>query len=211
MDWLDSYDPLNIGLVTGRISGLVVIDVDMPHPDEVAIGLGLPLPTLTAITGGGGRHYFYRCDKRVKSLSGWDEGVDVRAEGGFVVAAPSLHESGSHYKWSVKTAPLDFPSELLTGRLVENSETRPSTDGWYREILKGVEEGVRSYSAARLAGRYARKDLSILECVMILNLWNEQNDPPMRKEELLATIRSVYKRHEEEAAELKAWAEKHRA
>ncbi len=200
-DWLDSYDPLNIGIVTGRVSGLVVIDVDLPDPDLVIDDLGLPTDTLTAITGGGGRHYFYTCGQKVKGTTGWVPGVDIRAEGNFVVAPPSLHESGNRYKWEQKVEPVPFPLEMLARTPVGKSEKAHPEEPWYLELLAGVGEGTRSASAARLAGRYATLGLAPIETRMLLAVWNELNEPPLLKHELRGTIESIYRRHGESSLE----------
>src|SRR5262245_10846234 len=61
---------LNVGMVTG--AGLLSVDVDLHHPDgegsfDRLRELGLPVQTVTAITGGGGRHYLYRVSEPVQS------------------------------------------------------------------------------------------------------------------------------------------------
>jgi hypothetical protein len=62
--------------------------------------------TLTGTTGGGGLHLFYKCDRplgnKVAGLHGIDEdlpGIDLRADGGYVLAPPSTHRSGESYRW----------------------------------------------------------------------------------------------------------------
>ena len=198
--WLNDYDPCNIGIVTGHVSGLVVIDVDLPDADAVARDLGLPLPTLIATTGGGGRHYFYRSQEQVKSLSGLIPGVDVRGDGGFVVAAPSVHESGHLYRWTTKMRPRRLPDEVVA-MLPSGSEPAVNGPGWYSELLAGVSEGVRTQAVTRLAGRYASLGLTELETAMLLSMWNEANEPPLRPSELQQTIRWVYKQHSARVAE----------
>jgi hypothetical protein len=119
--WWRRWPGANIGVATGAPSGIVVIDVDMPGGDAslslVAGELG-PLPaTLEARTGGGGRHLVYRhpgegrMGNTVGKLHGFDAPlphVDLRADGGAIVVAPSLHISGNRYRWvdpSVEPAP----------------------------------------------------------------------------------------------------------
>jgi hypothetical protein len=94
----------NVGMLTGN--GLVVVDVDLYHPDgegslERLRELGLPIETVTQVTGGGGRHYLYRCDEPIRSgpLAGFP-GVDVKGEGGQIIVAPSVHaNTGVEYAW----------------------------------------------------------------------------------------------------------------
>lgn len=89
--WWQRWPQANIGIRTGRKSGLVVIDVHPRHGGDVS-RLDLP-PTLMARTPGGGWHLYYRhpggwvpCDNKGKL----GPGIDVRADGGYVVAPPSI-------------------------------------------------------------------------------------------------------------------------
>ena len=184
----DEFYGSNVGIVTGQVSKVVVVDVDGAH--EAYRQLGLPR-TLEAVTGGGGRHYFYKCKEAVPSRIGMVSGIDVKADGGFVVLPPSLHMSGRRYlwRWTVKPALLD-PSDLPAG-----GEARHNGLGWYGELLDGVAEGERSITAARLAGRYAQLGLTDRECYMLLGTWNDTNTPPLPANELARTIRAVYAKH----------------
>ena len=106
--WTAGYRNCQIGIVCGRASDLVVVDVDMSKGDGEAGLIALqtkygPLPdTITARTGGGGRHLYFKfpildtIGNRAK-LEG--HSVDVRGEGGYVVAPPSIHDNGNRYGW----------------------------------------------------------------------------------------------------------------
>ena len=110
--WFDEFGMFsnhNIGIVTGEISNNVfVIDVDLGAGklgEESLIDLQMRFedfpPSLEAKTGSGGRHYFFRAPPGVRIVTDKNvlgSGVDVRGEGGFVVAAPSKHISGGTYE-----------------------------------------------------------------------------------------------------------------
>ena len=102
-EWF-SKPGVNIGLITGEISGIGVVDIDVDKltgkfsAEAEELIKKLP-PTLTSITGGGGRHYFYRLTKPLKSYNGIMKGVDIKADGGYVMLPPSVHESGREYKY----------------------------------------------------------------------------------------------------------------
>lgn len=108
-EWWRGWRRANIGLVTGAESGIAVIDVDLP---TALASLGrlvaaAPGTTLTGLTGGGGIHLFYEIDDpelgnsagRLPGLEGDLPGIDLRANGGYVVAPPSVHRSGACYEW----------------------------------------------------------------------------------------------------------------
>lgn len=113
----------NVGVLTG--DGLVVIDADLYHhgAEDALDGLydaGLPRFTVTAITGGGGRHLYYATELAIPSrpLEGC-EGVDVKAEGGMVVVPPSVHPSGRSYEWEYGYGPGDVELAELPASIVE--------------------------------------------------------------------------------------------
>jgi hypothetical protein len=114
-------------MLTGAPSGLAVLDVDPRHGGDATLALlgttkGLSLPaTLTALTGGGGRHHVLSIGggRRVPNTSGRlpgigeTPGLDIRGDGGYVVVAPSLHRSGTRYQWaSPAQAPAPLPHWL---------------------------------------------------------------------------------------------------
>lgn len=93
-----------LGIRTGAVSGLVVVDVDPRHGgDESLAGLiaaGLLPPTARVVTGASGQHLYYRHPgQRITSrpLPGWP-GVDIKGDGGYVIAPPSTHpRTGRRY------------------------------------------------------------------------------------------------------------------
>jgi len=122
--WFDGMEHSHsVGLVTGSISqNIFVIDVDIGNGkmgleslDEVQMAHDDLPPTAMAKTGSGGRHLFFKAPEGF--IVGTDKnvlgaGIDVRGEGGFVVAAPSPHVSGRRYEYDMD-AILDAPTWLL--------------------------------------------------------------------------------------------------
>ncbi len=192
VNWFDEeFYGSNIGVVTGRVSDMVVVDLDGTIADFEA--LGLP-KTRTSLTGGGGYHFFYRIGRQPASSGiSVTPGIDIKADGGFVVLPPSRHVSGQTYEWLNRSKLTQIDPSMLPKRV-------PSSAGngeWVGELLSGVEEGERSSVAARMAGRYAQIGLTTDETIMLMVSWNMLNSPPLPIRELGATVRSVYKRHEE--------------
>jgi hypothetical protein len=118
--WWRRWRSANVGIATGAVSGIVVIDVDLPTALE-SLGrlIEAELPTsLTGFTGGGGVHLIYGSNDetlgnsagRLPGLDGELPGIDLRGNGGYIVAPPSVHRSGGRYEWldanrSVAAAP----------------------------------------------------------------------------------------------------------
>ena len=88
----------NFGVVTGN--GLVVIDIDPRHGGLESLEKikdKLPTPEMTVKTGGGGYHFYYRTETPTGNKVNVLPGIDIRGEGGFVVAPGSKHKSGNYY------------------------------------------------------------------------------------------------------------------
>jgi hypothetical protein len=107
--WWRRWRSANIGIATGAESGIVVIDIDLPAALPSLNRLleqGLER-TLTGLTGGGGIHLVFRTDDlevgnsagRLPGIEGELPGIDLRGNGGYVVAPPSVHISGRSYEW----------------------------------------------------------------------------------------------------------------
>jgi hypothetical protein len=180
--WWSRWPDAGIAIITGRVSGIVVIDFDIKRgadPDELLE----EYPTqLLVRTGGGGLHAYYRYpegDVEVGNSVG-EDGIDVRADGGLVVAPPSVHESGSIYQWLTDDEGVK-PGEPPLAFLEERSSTTALVEfeeHWLVDVLAGVEEGRRNDSCARLAGYYFGKGIPTDVVIQHLRQWNTKNRPP---------------------------------
>lgn len=130
-EWWTIYPDANIGLLTGFQTKLLVLDIDIKSGGEFSLEFFQedykillkdnyqPLPaTLTAITGSGGRHLYFNYPDDLKTISSSAsdiaDGLDIRANGGYVVAPPSKHLSGNHYSWfGINTPIKNVPSWLI--------------------------------------------------------------------------------------------------
>jgi hypothetical protein len=110
--WWRRWPNANIGVVTGRASGLVVLDVDIDDTpgEEIdgwaslqAIGVTDLPDTPKATTPRGGTHalFQYPEDDEIANFVGRLPGIDLRAEGGYFVAPPSVRADGACYQWTV--------------------------------------------------------------------------------------------------------------
>lgn len=114
--WWSEWPDANVGIATGPESGLLVLDIDPRNGgddsfDELIHRIGALPETPEVLTGGGGRHLFFRWPAGVESLRAKPigQGIDVKGAGGYVVAAPSLHASGRVYGWEASSRPGDVP------------------------------------------------------------------------------------------------------
>lgn len=193
-EWFHNLAGAGVGVVTGRVSNMVVLDIenDCPYPIE---DLLKKYPTqMYSRTGSGGYHLFYQYPTAVPRVSNRVrifEGADLRADGGFIVLPPTMHVCGSRYEW-VSRGPLGaFPMALLDLQ----SQPKVQNDGWITEALRGVSEGGRNDACARLAGYFFKKGMNADIVESLLMDWNERNNPPMPAHEVRTTIRSIERSH----------------
>lgn len=109
--WWARWPNANIGIRTGQPSGIVVVDVDPPDGEttlELLEQVHTPLPeTVRAVTGRDGMHYLFAYDDILSGRgAALGVNVDVKAEGGYIVAPPSMGEQGRPYMW------LDAPEDI---------------------------------------------------------------------------------------------------
>ncbi len=121
-NWWERRRRSNVAILTGRNrSGLFVVDVDEDHGGADTLHHlqerhgELPV-TLTATTGSGGSHLLFKHPETGgrQTAGGLGPGVDTRAEGGLIVAAPSLHRSGRRYTWDNGSTPIaELPEWII--------------------------------------------------------------------------------------------------
>ena len=193
--WFETLTNPGIGMVTGKISNLVVVDFDSYKSSLTFEDLVQKYPTdMISRTGRGGYHLFYRYPRgeEIGNKVNVLEGVDIRGNGGFVVLPPTIHENGKPYKWIKEGNPGVFPVELSQTK----SNHKLNEDKWISELMRGVGEGERNNAAARLAGYFFKKGLPIDVIQHTLEIWNDCNTPPLTKQELLTTIKSISRNHQ---------------
>lgn len=137
--WWTNCPDANIGIALGAMSGGVfAVDVDNNHDNDMQDGSSslaqyeaehgkLP-PTRTNYTGSGGTHLLYRCPPGVSVRSTGDvlPNVQIKGDGGYIVAPPSTHPNGNMYTvedWSAEIAVAD--EAVLTLARMNHAQDRP--------------------------------------------------------------------------------------
>ena len=206
--WWKKWPDASIGIATGSKSNLIVIDEDIDEDKGVDGVQSLRLweqvhgtlpDTVTAITGRGGSHLYFRYEgSDIKNRAGLLEGVDVRGEGGYVVAPPSIHPNGTEYAWEIEPGevPLasvtdDIKAFLQGGKA--SAKPEPFT------LPNRIQSGTRNDTLFKLACSLQEQgfpDSAIVAAVRQSN--SELCDDPLPDDELQIIITSAlrYKKGE---------------
>lgn len=199
--WWDEFPDANIGIRTGAESGLVVLDIDPRHGgndtlEELIMQHGRP-DTAECLTGGGGIHFYFRHPGgHVKSVSDNLPGVDVKADGGYVIAPPSNHYTGGSYEWEassifgeVELAPcpawvLDIANGPKTRKAAGNKASAGDNDP--------IIAGGRNAHLTSLAGTLRRPGCSqeVLEAALMAEN-KTRCKPPLSDDEVRTIAKSV--------------------
>src|SRR5664280_8584 len=132
--WWRRWPGANLGVVTGAVSGLVVLDIDPRNGGEGSLAaledIHGPLPhTVESLTGGGGQHLYFRHPGVTVACHPIAPGLDVKGDGGMVVCPPSTHVSGRDYAWEPGCAPIEAPLAELPGWVLARARDRASPRG----------------------------------------------------------------------------------
>jgi hypothetical protein len=205
--WLARHPDANLAIVTGAVSGLVVLDVDPRHGGTPSLARwehdhGALPETVEAQTGGGGRHlYFAHPGGELRNRVGLAPGLDLRGDGGLVVAPPSVHPSGDRYRWlaghapeAVRPAPL--PAWLLAIARGEAEDPDAEHPRWHRRVGETVPEGGRNDAIASFTGHLLWHGLDPDVARELMRCWNRVHcRPPLSDAEVERTVESITRTH----------------
>jgi hypothetical protein len=197
--WWSSTPDANIGIITGAISGITVIDVDAYKPGGTTID-AFP-ETFTVKTGNGGYHLYYKYQPGLTiSANKYPQfpGVDIRSDGGYVVAPPSVTEyngKGGPYVIEKNVPIAPFPAELFDVKKKKRSASS----------LIGVKSGSRNDSIAGFIGQLLRVEEEKKwesDVYPAVQRANKTYVPPLPETELRRTFDSIAKKERERREEL---------
>jgi len=198
----------NIAIATGAVSGIFALDVDPRHDgDETLAALEKkhgPLPdTWRFLTGGGGEHILFRHPggKISNSAGTLGPGLDIRGDGGCIVAPPSRHVSGRSYAISVDHHPedvalADAPDWLLKCVTTTRIAARAKQAAEWRSLTRdGAANGERNSSIAKLSGLLLGKRIDPHVCLELMLAFNTTRcQPPLTDDEVAMTVASIARR-----------------
>lgn len=179
-DWFNKCTSANVGIVTGSVSGIAVVDLDGPEGLNSGRSLGLK-SSVVSLTGNG-RQLWYKNDVTLKNYVKLLPGIDVRAEGGYVVAPPSRHPNGRSYRWLNPLKSLatlePFPSGVLIPTVSSVDAGLVSTTGnekgWISEALNGLKIGNIDDTLFKVCSRLRNDGYTEADAITLLQPHAEQ-------------------------------------
>ena len=207
--WWKKYPDASIGIATGSISNLLVIDLDVDEEKGLDGVHEMTLwerdhgdlpETARVITGRGGVHLYFTFDGiNQNNRAGIMEGIDVRGEGGYVIAAPSIHPNGTLYEWefSPEETEIAKPDEVVKKFLATGSETKEAKEHF--KLPDVIQSGTRNETMHKLACSLQSQGVSddgIMAAVREEN--RTRCDPPLSDVEIETIVKSAlrYKKGE---------------
>ncbi len=190
-EWFKKWPKANIAIVTGKVSGIVVVDFDSDEAIAWARSKGILETAQVATNRGLHAYYKYPETGHIRnSVKINNMAIDIRSDGGYVIAPPSLHLAGFPYKWERpfhEIAPLPEIFIDIVGDKKGSVDLKP--------LYSGAKKGSRNDTLARLCGSWVNDGLNYEECLEMAETWNQKNNPPLPKEEIERTIKSIIRKH----------------
>jgi DNA replication protein DnaC len=212
--WFTDDPDANIGIITGKVSNLVVFDLDSEGATRYAEDEGgFPL-TVMAKTGRGYHAYMRHPGFDIKNSVNKKLDLDIRSDGGYVVAPPSLHGAGFSYQWvqgqsiyeldPAECTPwmIDYLKGIASSHeerkapVVKELQRKPlplskkaSEKTEYSQLLSdGCSEGERNQKTTQLVGHLFKTGLHEGELWEFLKMWNQSKVRPALGEDELRRI-----------------------
>jgi putative DNA primase/helicase len=206
--WWTKWPQANIGIATGKVSGIIVIDIDPQNGGSETLKqrkaeLGPLGETVKARSGGGGTHRIYKypafdvkTDTSGKVLG---RGIDLLSDGSYIVAPMSIHASGKNYVWFTGYGDRDRepiePSQPWLNHLQVHGMTKPKL-GEGGHDTKIVNEGQRNSHLTSLAGTLRNTGMSEEATLAALLAENDKKcAPPLDRSEVEKIVKSIARYH----------------
>ena len=216
-EWALQWPNANIGIVTGKISNLFVVDLDKYKPEyDPAIELEHfdTLSTPTVLSPKGGNHLYFCYQDGLTIASGVFPAVDIRGEGGYIIAPPSVNGTGKPYEWIVplegitlSALPASFLASILNKTSTLYSKkmdsirtpdicTSPSLSSNVHQVHQSLSEGNRNSAIFTVAIGLARGKCDFGLAKQTIEILAKNANPPYDLKEAYESLKSAYNRIE---------------
>lgn len=191
-EWWTKWPEAGIGLATGSISNLVVVDLDARSGADMDLS---KWPETYTVSSPGGAHlYFTHPGKPVKNSAGkLGPGIDVRGDGGFIIAPPTIRGDGGEYVTAYDAVLAPYPGKQTDYDFDVDQMVLSEVPTWFDELLeKGAPEGQRNESLVRLSGSMAARSVPEQRALAELLDWAGRCTPALDRTDVIDVVRRIY-------------------
>lgn len=207
--WWGSFPDDGIAILVGSYCNTFVVDLDGEEGTVALRALGPWPTTLTSLTGGGGRHLFFRyAGSPIGNRVGVVPGLDIRSTGGYCVVAPSTHpDSRRPYRWDESSGAADAPvadaPDWLIAFLLEKPTPRMATAA--SEVfddLASIRQGARNDALTGATGKLIGAGWSTLGTAVRIRVLNALRcAPKLEDDEVARIVASIESREKKRATD----------
>lgn len=198
-EWWKKWPNANPAIVTGTVSGIVVIDAD-GEAGRAFVAAHCPATSVYVRTAKGW-HFYYRHPGHgeVHNAVRFAPEVDVRGDGGYVVAPPSVHASGAVYEWLFAPGLGWGDLAMYQAPRVNGSQAALPGGGFDLSAVKAaldtspVLRGQRNDTLARLVGKWITDGMDASSVWLMALGWNSRLPEPLPEAEVRTTVASIWK------------------
>lgn len=192
--WWKEVPDANVGIACSWEMGPLIIDIDGLEGINSLARLDLPL-TLEATSGREHRKhlYFSHASERLRRTIKVLPGVDILADGGYVIGVPSYREdTGMAYRWLNDVEPIELTSDLITLLFASKKQSQNGSSNYAQPLPEIIQEGERDTLLTSLAGSMRRRGASQEAILAALREENERRcRPPMPDAQVKKIARSI--------------------
>jgi len=211
--WWTENPNYNVGIVTGKLSNLFVVDIDS---EEGFTNINEYIPdsiiTPTVSTPRGGQHLFFKypSDTNLTIGAGIIPGTDFRGEKGYIVVAPSANGNGKSYSWTISPfdknveladLPISYIKKLFIYRQVTENGNQENT--LLNSVNFNLNKGYRDQTLFHIAHCLIKGGASKQDAHNVLNILADRCNPKFPQNEILTKINSVLERAERKDRNIK--------
>jgi len=217
--WFEQFDNPNIGIVTGAISNLLVVDCDSQEAiDQIEDTLPENFEVPISSTPRGGRHYYFSHVDGFPNKANILKSMDIRTSGGFIIAPPSVNGNGKAYSWINNNGLAEIPAPALhisLLNLLKNAKIKDIHTYNNKIIAKDMPERTLFQEPGRdddlfhVAYQLTKAKTPQHEIRQVLEILGRNCNPPFPEKELYIKIESAIKysssKERNLAADVKDW------
>lgn len=202
--WWRRWPTANIGMATGALSGVIVLDCDSGEARQLALEKGglEKAPAVWTGTPGGIHFWIAHPGRTVKNFVKEIPGTDFRGDGGYILLPPSRHHKGATYRWNEHTLGMTPPAAPTWLDALLRERASPAASGaWDGEpidvdaMLGGFDQGERDTGLFKLACRFRHDDepQAYAEAMIVHAARNCR--PPFDEAEAISKVHYVYDKY----------------